>query len=326
MGHLLEVIGLTTSFSDDSGSVEVVSDVSFSVDEEEILCVVGESGCGKSVTLLSMMGLLKGTGGTVRGKALFEGQDLLAMSEKDLDSVRGYRLTMVFQDALTSLNPVLSIGNQMTEGIRIHLKLPAPAARERAISMLERTGLPDAASVMRKYPHTLSGGMRQRVMIAMAIACGARLLVADEPTTALDVTIQAQIMRLLKDLREEMGMSVILVTHDLGLVAEMADRVLVMYAGQVVEEAEVHTLFKSPRHPYTRALMKSIPDLRNAGRKRLLSIGGRVPERYEDIVGCRFYSRCGISVPECAVNPQVLTPVGQGHTVRCQVEAGRHDP
>ncbi len=323
MGHLLEVTDLSAAFQIDPGGGNVVSGLSFHVDEGEILCIVGESGCGKSVSLLSVMGLLGRDGRVVGGRALFEGQDLLAMTERELDRLRGSRLSMIFQDALSALNPVLTIGSQMTEGIRVHLGLSASGARERAVKMLSKAGLPDAGGVMGKYPHMLSGGMRQRVMIAMALSCGARLLIADEPTTALDVTIQAQIMRLLKDLQKEMGLSVILITHDLGLVAEMADRVMVMYAGQAVEEADVASLFSDPRHPYARALLKSVPSLRDGGSRRLKSIEGQVPERYEFIEGCRFFNRCDVSLPECERTFQELTPLGSGRAVRCQVEAAR---
>ena len=249
MSHILEVEGLTTVFDGDGGQMTSADGISFYVDPGEIVCIVGESGCGKSVTSLSLMSLL-GRGGKVRaGKALFEGRDLLSMSEKELDKIRGDAVTMIFQDPLTSLNPVFTIGRQITESIRVHMHLDKEAAFKRAVSLLEKVGMPDAASVMKKYPHLLSGGQRQRVMIAMALSCRPRLLIADEPTTALDVTIQAQIMQLLKELQKDLGMAVILITHDIGLVAQMADRVLVMYAGQIIEQAPVLRLFDEPGQP-----------------------------------------------------------------------------
>lgn len=324
MGHLLEVTDLQVSFSSDFGTINSVDGVSFSVDPGEILCIVGESGCGKSVTLLAIMGLLGKSGRVTNGEALFEGQNLLEMSQKKIDSIRGDALTMIFQDAMTSLNPVFTIGNQLTETIRIHLKLHKKEAYAHALRMLERVGLPeDESHLMGKYPNTLSGGMRQRVMIAMALSCRPRLLIADEPTTALDVTIQAQIVKLLKELRKEFGMSVILITHDIGLVAEMADNVLVMYAGQIVEKTNVFTLFSQPLHPYTRALLQSVPSILDEKDRRLTSIKGMVPAHYQDIKGCRFSDRCAFVAAECSA-PQVLEPMENGHAVRCcRVEAVR---
>lgn len=249
MSHLLEVQGLTTAFAGDYGKTVSVDHIHFHVDEKEVVCIVGESGCGKSVTSLSIMGLLGKGGAVTDGSVLFDGKNLLVLAEKELDQIRGNEITMIFQDPLTSLNPVFTVGNQITESIRTHMHLPKKEARERAVDLLRRVGMPDAAGVMKKYPHTLSGGMRQRVMIAMALSCNPKLLIADEPTTALDVTIQAQIMELLRELQKETGMSMILITHDIGLVANMADRVLVMYAGQIIEEAAAGELFANPRHP-----------------------------------------------------------------------------
>ena len=225
---------------------------------------------------------------------------------------------MIFQDPLTSLNPVFTVGSQITESIRVHLHLPKDEARKRAVGLLEKVGMPDPQGVMKKYPHTLSGGMRQRAMIAMALCCNPRLLIADEPTTALDVTIQAQIMALLKKLQEETGMSMILITHDIGLVANMADRVLVMYAGQIIEQAKASELFKSPRHPYTRALLETVPTIRDDADRKLFSIPGIVPENYDHIKGCRFADRCAYRRPECE-KPQEEYPFGQEHTARCIV-------
>lgn len=318
MPHLLEVKDLTTTFTGDYGKTISVDHVSFHVDEGEIVCIVGESGCGKSVTSLSVMGLL-GRGGEVsEGSVIFEGSNLLDMSEKELDQVRGNRMTMIFQDPLTSLNPVFTVGSQITESIKTHLRLSGKEAAERAIALLRRVGMPDAAGTMKKYPHTLSGGMRQRAMIAMALSCHPRLLIADEPTTALDVTIQAQIMGLIKELQQENGMSVILITHDIGLVANMADRVLVMYAGQVVEEAPVKELFCNPRHPYTKALLDTVPTIRDSEERQLVAIPGMVPESYDGLTGCRFADRCAYRRPECD-KPQEDYEFGLGHRAKCIV-------
>ncbi|HJD30899.1 MAG TPA: ABC transporter ATP-binding protein [Candidatus Eisenbergiella stercorigallinarum] len=316
MSHLLEVQGLTTSFTADYGETVSVDHISFHVDEGETVCIVGESGCGKSVTSLSIMGLLGRGGAVTDGSVLFDGKNLLSLSEKELDEIRGNRLSMIFQDPLTSLNPVFTIGNQITESIRTHLHLDQKEARERAEKVLSQVGMPDAHAVMKKYPHTLSGGMRQRAMIAMALCCNPALLIADEPTTALDVTIQAQIMSLLKKLKKEIGMSLILITHDIGLVASMADRVLVMYAGQIIEEAPVKELFASPHHPYTKALLATVPSIYDAPERELVSIPGIVPENYDSIRGCRFADRCAFRAPECD-RPQEDQAAGEGRLVRC---------
>ena len=317
MEHLLEVIGLETTFHGERGSGAAVDHVSFAVDAGETVCIVGESGCGKSVTSLSLLGLLARNGRVTAGKALFEGRDLLAMDEKELDGVRGAGISMIFQDALSALNPVFTIGNQLTESIRAHLPLNKAAAHARAVELLARVGLPDPEAAMKKYPHTLSGGQRQRVMIAMALSCGPRLLIADEPTTALDVTIQAQIMALLRALQAETGMSILLITHDLGVVAQMADRVLVMYAGQIVEQGPVKTLFEKPAHPYTQALLHSVPTI-GGPERRLDSIRGTVPEHYQNIHGCRFASRCPYAAVDCE-RPQEMRPLSPGHAARCNI-------
>ena len=316
MSHLLEVKDLTTAFSADYGETVSVDHISFHVDEGETVCIVGESGCGKSVTSLSIMGLL-GRGGAVKdGSALFAGRNLLELSEKELDELRGNRIAMIFQDPLTSLNPVFTIGNQITESIRTHMNVSKDEARERAIQVLAKVGMPDLERVMKKYPHTMSGGMRQRAMIAMALSCDPDLLIADEPTTALDVTIQAQIMSLLKKLREESGMSMILITHDIGLVARMADRVIVMYAGQLIEEAPVKELFAEPRHPYTKALLATVPSIYDSKDRVLESIPGIVPENYDKIKGCRFADRCPYRRPECD-DPQKDIVISDLHKVKC---------
>lgn len=320
MPHLLQVNNLTTAFSADYGDSVSVDHVSFHVDPGEVVCIVGESGCGKSVTSLSIMGLIRKGGAVIDGSVLFDGKNLLEMNEKELDKIRGNELTMIFQDPLTSLNPVFTVGNQITESIRIHMGLPKEEAKVRAIELLEKVGMPSPDKVMKKYPHTLSGGMRQRVMIAMAIACNPKLLIADEPTTALDVTIQAQIMRLLAKLQKENNMSMILITHDIGLVANMADRVLVMYAGQIVEEADVNEIFQNPKHPYTKALLATVPTIRDDEDRKLIAIPGMVPENYDGRVGCRFAERCPYCRPECDEKQQDYS-FGEYHTAKCAVAA-----
>ena len=318
MPHLLEVEGLTTVFDSDYGCTVSVDHVNFHVDKGEVVCIVGESGCGKSVTSLSIMGLL-GRGGTVtEGSVVFEDKNLLTMTEKELDKIRGDRLTMIFQDPLTSLDPVFTVGNQLMESIRKHMRLSKEEARKRAEQILGKVGMPDPHGVMKKYPHTLSGGMRQRVMIAMALCCNPGLLIADEPTTALDVTIQAQIMALLRNLQKESGMSMILITHDIGLVASMADRVIVMYAGQMIEEAPVKELFAAPAHPYTKALLQTVPGIYDEKDRELVAIPGMVPENYDSIPGCRFADRCAFRTKGCD-QTQSYRQIGEGHFVRCML-------
>ncbi len=318
MSHLLEVNGLTTVFKGDYGTNTSVDHIQFYVDKGETVCIVGESGCGKSVTSLSIMGLLARDGKVTDGTVLFDGQNLFEMTDKELDAIRGNQMTMIFQDPLTSLNPVFTIGSQITESIRTHMGLSRAEAEKRAEMLLVKVGMPDAKRTMKKFPHTLSGGMRQRAMIAMALSCNPRLLIADEPTTALDVTIQAQIMKLLKELQQENGMAVIFITHDIGLVARMADRVLVMYAGQLIEEAPVKELFQNPRHPYTRALLASVPTIRDDEDRQLASIPGIVPENYDDIMGCRFAKRCQYYHAECD-KKQEDYEIAPGHTVKCRM-------
>lgn len=318
MAHLLEVEDLTTVFRGDYGKNISVDHISFHVDQGEVVCIVGESGCGKSVTSLSIMGLLRRGGAVTDGSVLFDGKNLLTMTEKELDQIRGNELTMIFQDPLTSLNPVFTVGSQITESIRTHMRLSKEEAKMRAEELLVQVGMPDAAKTMKKYPHTLSGGMRQRVMIAMALSCNPRLLIADEPTTALDVTIQAQIMKLLKELQQEREMAMILITHDIGLVANTADRVLVMYAGQIIEEASVDEIFANPKHPYTQALLRTVPTIRDDADRNLQAIPGIVPESYDDITGCRFADRCPDRREECS-KPQEAYSFGEEHTVRCIV-------
>ena len=316
MEPILEVQDLDISFVSGKALTAKTDRVSFSIAPSEIVALVGESGCGKSITALSILGLLSRQGRVTGGSIRLMGQYLLQMTEKQLDQVRGRDATMIFQDIMYSLNPVFTIGNQLTEGIRRHLRLDKTAARERAVALLRRTGIPDAEGVMRKYPHQLSGGMRQRAMIAMALSCEPKLLIADEPTTALDVTIQLQIMELLRSLRDESGMSILLITHDIGVVAEMADRVVVMYAGQCVEETDTRTLLTSPAHPYTRALMQAVPGIHDDKSRRLYAIPGAVPEDYGDMTGCRFASRCPYA-SGCPQQPE-YAPLTKGHLVRCQ--------
>lgn len=318
MSHLLKITNLKTVFDGDMGKTISIDDINFHVNEGETLCIVGESGSGKSVTSLSIMRLLGRSGEVVQGQIIFEGKNLLEMSDKELDEIRGNKLMMIFQDALSSLNPVFTIGNQLMESIRSHLKLDKKEARIRAIELLTKVGLAEPEKLMKKFPFTLSGGMRQRVMIAMALSCNPRLLIADEPTTALDVTIQAQIMKLMSELQRELSMSIILITHDIGIVAEMADRVLVMYAGQIVEEANVMDLFYQPAHPYTQALLQTVPNILDGADRKLESIPGIVPEHYQDISGCRFASRCPYIEEDCG-KPQDLISVGVEHFSRCHL-------
>ena len=324
-GPILSVEGLTVCFTGDTGKRTVTDGITFAVRQGETLGIVGESGCGKSVTSLAVMGLLPKNGRAEQGKILFRGADLLMMSEKELDEIRGADLTMVFQDALAALNPVFTVGNQLVEVIRKHREKDRKKARAIAERILAEVGLPDPAQVLKKYPGELSGGQRQRVMIGMALACGPKLLIADEPTTALDVTIQAQIMDLIGRVAAEEDMSMILITHDIGLVAQTADRVLVMYAGQIIEEAPVRELFHHPLHPYTQGLLASAPGLLDAQERRLASIPGMVPEDYSDMTGCRFFDRCPKKCRQChgAQERREVTP---GHFVRClRAEEADHE-
>ncbi len=318
MKNLLEVDRLQTVFRSDRGEVISVDGVSFALKPGETLGIVGESGCGKSVTSLSIMRLLGKTGLIKQGEVRFNGKDLSKQSENELRKIRGGEISMIFQEPMTSLNPVFTIGNQLVEAIRLHLNLKGKPAKDYAVQMLKKVGIPRVEELIDEYPHALSGGMRQRVMIAMALSCNPKLLIADEPTTALDVTIQAQILNLMKDLREETGTAIILITHDLGVIAEMADKVVVMYAGQVVEEADVFTLFEQPSHPYTKGLMKSIPHLGEAGdlEERLASIPGTVPSLAQMPKGCRFHDRCEFAEDRCKLPPPLME-VSDGHYSRC---------
>ena len=321
-GPLLVVEQLTTEFTTDDGVVRPVDGVSFRVERGEVLGIVGESGCGKSVTNLSILRLLpRSTGRIVSGRVLFDGRDLASLAEPEMRRIRGNRIAMVFQDPMTSLNPYLSVEEQLCEVAELHLGVGRAEARAKAVALLTRVGVADAPTRIGSYPHEFSGGMRQRVMIAMALLCDPALLIADEPTTALDVTIQAQILDLLKDLRRERGMSIILVTHDLGVVAGICDRVLVMYAGRVVEEAPVRELFARPRHPYTAALLRSIPRIDGAAHGRLAHIDGIPPRLDRAFTECPFAPRCELVRPACRTGVPVLDTFAPGHLRRCVAPA-----
>ena len=319
---LLEIDGLKTHFFTRDGIVRAVDGVSFSVAQGETLAVVGESGCGKSVTSLSIMRLIASPPGRiVEGTIRFQGTNLLDLSEREMRSIRGNDISMIFQEPMTSLNPVLSIGRQITETLTLHQGLDRAAADARAIEMLRLVGIPDPAQRLNQYPHELSGGMRQRVMIAMALACDPKLLIADEPTTALDVTVQAQILDIMRLLKSKTGAAIILITHSLGVVAEMAQRVVVMYGGRKVEEAPVGALFARPRHPYTQALLGSVPrlgsSLAGTDQDRLAEIPGVVPSLKEAIPGCIFAPRCAYATSRCRETYPPLEEKPGGHWVAC---------
>jgi peptide/nickel transport system ATP-binding protein len=319
---LLEIEGLKTHFFTRDGIVRAVDGVSFSVAAGETLAVVGESGCGKSVTSLSVLRLITSPPGRiVAGSIRFQGQELLDLPERGMRDIRGNEISMIFQEPMTSLNPVLSIGRQITETLTLHRGLGREAAEARAIEMLRLVGISEPASRMAQYPHEFSGGMRQRVMIAMALACDPKLLIADEPTTALDVTVQAQILDLMRQLKARTGTAIILITHSLGVVAEMAQRVIVMYGGRKVEEAPVEALFARPRHPYTRALLGCVPRLRSSlsgnGKARLAEIEGVVPSLKEVIPGCIFAPRCKHATEQCRQSYPPLEEKVAGHWVAC---------
>src|SRR6187200_3152198 len=299
---LLEVDNLQTHFRTPDGVNRAVDGVTFHVEAGETLAIVGESGCGKSVTAMSILRLIPEPPGKIAGAIRFEGRDLLSLSEQEMRAIRGNDISMIFQEPMSSLNPVLTVGRQIGETLRMHQGLDRQAAEARAIEMLTLVGIPEPARRVREYPHQLSGGMRQRVMIAMALACNPKLLIADEPTTALDVTIQAQILQLMLDLKRRVGAAIVLITHDLGVVAEIAERVMVMYAGRKVEEAPVAELFRSPRHPYTRGLLSAVPKLGSslaATQTRLAEIPGVVPNLKQRIAGCVFASRCAFARDLC---------------------------
>ena len=318
--RLLDVKDLKTYFDTDEGTVKAVDGVSFHLDKGETLAVVGESGSGKSVTSLSVMRLIATPPGRIAGgQILFEGQDLVKKSERDMRKIRGNDISMIFQEPMTSLNPVYTVGDQIAEAIVLHQRETPRAALKKATDMLELVGIPEPAKRVKNYPHQMSGGMRQRVMIAMALSCNPKLLIADEPTTALDVTIQAQILDLMRTLQREIGMSILFITHDLGVVAEMADRVVVMYAGRAVEEAGVVDIFKDPQMPYTLGLMNSIPRVDKAAdhQERLQAIPGNVPNPLRLPEGCAFHPRCRFVEDRCKAAIPDLEDAGGGHMVRC---------
>jgi oligopeptide/dipeptide ABC transporter ATP-binding protein len=320
MPHLLEVTNLQTHFPTRSGLVRAVNGVSFSLDRGELLGLVGESGCGKSITALSIMRLISPPGKIAGGGIMFDGKDLLRLSEQEMRHMRGDDIAMIFQDPMTSLNPVFTVGEQIAEALRLHRKLSRKDAEVAAIDAMREVAIPDPARRVDDYPHQLSGGMRQRVMIAMALACNPKLLIADEPTTALDVTIQAQILELLNDLRKSRDLAVLLITHDLGVVAEVADRVAVMYTGKIVEEANVDELFARPKHPYTEGLLRSVPKLTAedvAKKERLETIEGVVPSPTDLPPGCHFAPRCQHRMPRCTEGEIPLYELEGDVKVRC---------
>ncbi|WP_017381154.1 ABC transporter ATP-binding protein [Paenisporosarcina sp. TG-14] len=315
---ILQVKGLQTTFFTDDGEIPAVDNIDFTVHEGEVLGIVGESGCGKSVTSLSIMGLVPSPPGKITGgEILFEDKDLSKLSDKEMRKVRGNDVAMIFQEPMTSLNPLFTIGSQLMEAIVIHKKdWSKKQSRNRAIEMLTLVGLPRADEMMKEYPHQLSGGMRQRVMIAMALVCDPKVLIADEPTTALDVTIQAQILALMKDLNDRLNTAVLLITHDLGVVAQICERVVVMYAGKIVEEGPVQTIFKNPQHPYTKGLLQSVPDMRFK-KDRLYSIPGSVPKPGSIKTGCRFAARCEFAFDKCLTENPELYQTSSVQKTRC---------
>jgi oligopeptide transport system ATP-binding protein len=318
---LLEVNNLSTRFHIAEGTVYAVNGVSFTLNEFESLALVGESGCGKSVTMLSLMGLIPIPPGEITsGQSIYRGRDLFKLSEREMEQIRGREIAMVFQDPMTALNPVLSIERQLREPLRVHLGMDENASRKRAIELLELVGIPDAPSRIKAYPHQFSGGMRQRAMIAMALSCIPSLLIADEPTTALDVTIQAQIIELVKRLRDELGMAIIWITHDLGVVAGMAERVLVMYSGFIVEEAPVDNIYEDPRHPYTLALLAALPRIDRRRHDRLKSIPGAPPNLLIEPKGCPFAPRCEHVIERCRQENPKLEQIATNHSIACWVD------
>ncbi|SKC76175.1 ABC transporter ATP-binding protein [Maledivibacter halophilus] len=321
---LLEVKDLVLGFNIEDEFINVIDNVSFSINKGEIVGLVGESGCGKSITSLSVMRLLPRTAVVPNGEIFFNSKDLLKISEDDMIGMRGKEIAMIFQEPMTSLNPVYTIGDQISEILLLHRKMSKKEAVNKSIEKLKIVSIPSPEKVIKQYPHELSGGMRQRVMIAMAMACNPKVLIADEPTTALDVTIQAQILDLIKDLKDETQASILLITHDLGVVAEMCDYVIVMYAGRVVEEADIYSIYENPQHPYTVGLLKSLPTL-NEIRTRLHTIKGTVPAPKDFLQGCRFAPRCERATDICFNETPPLIEVGDTHKVRCFLASNREE-
>ena len=322
MSPLLQVRNLRTEFVTQDGIVHAVNGISLDLEEGETLGVVGESGCGKSVSMLSLMRLIpQPPGRIVDGEVIFQGEDLLKYSNEQIRRVRGNEIAMIFQDPMTSLNPVLSIGRQISEALELHLGMNRAQARRRSIELLDMVHIPEAAARINDYPHQFSGGMRQRVMIAMALSCNPQLLIADEPTTALDVTIQAQIIDLIRELKDELGMAIIWITHDLGIVAGLVNRVQVMYAGYIVERAEVHEYYANPLHPYSLGLLGSLPRLDATSREKLTPIEGLPPDLIDLPEGCPFYARCRYRLPRCLDETPLLRRVGsEDHEIACWVD------
>ncbi|MFQ5611220.1 MAG: ABC transporter ATP-binding protein [Anaerolineae bacterium] len=327
MAKLLEVKGLRTQFFTQDGVVNAVNGISYVLNEGETLGIVGESGCGKSVGVMSLIKLIPSPPGKiVGGEVSFEGRDLLQLDDNEIRSIRGNKIAMIFQDPMTSLNPVLTINRQISEALELHRGMDRGQARQRTIELLEMVGIPSAAERIDDYPHQFSGGMRQRVMIAMGLSCNPQLLIADEPTTALDVTIQAQIVDLVKKLRDEIGMAIIWITHDLGVAAGLADRMIVMYAGYIVEEAPVKELYGNPRHPYTVALLNSLPRLDETRPEKLESIEGLPPDLIALPQGCPFYARCRYRIDKCLTENPSLETVGIDHEIACWVDIATAEP
>ena len=318
MPTLMKVSGLATQFFTEDGVVKAVDGIEYDLEEGETLGLVGESGCGKSVSALSVLRLIPNPPGRiVGGEVMFEGQDLLKLSEEDMRHIRGNRISMVFQEPMTSLNPILTIGRQITEPLELHMSMTQQQAEERAIELLGLVGIPDAAARINDYPHQFSGGMRQRVMIAMALSCNPKLLIADEPTTALDVTIQAQVLELMQRAAKEVGASLIVITHNLGVVARYADRVNVMYAGKIIERGTAHEIYKNPKHPYTVGLLQSVPRLDEPRREKLNPIEGMPPDLVDLPPGCSFRARCTYAVDRCAEEVPPLVAVDEDHLAAC---------
>ncbi|WP_027724030.1 ABC transporter ATP-binding protein [Tuberibacillus calidus] len=319
--EVLRVKDLEVQFKTAEGYLSAVRGISFNLKKGETVCVVGESGCGKSISALSIMGLLPANGRIANGEIWFDGKDLVKLRQDEIQKIRGNDISMIFQEPMTALNPVFTIGFQLCEPLRIHQNLNKTVAAKKAVELLKQVGISEPERRMKQYPHELSGGMRQRVMIAIALACEPKILIADEPTTALDVTIQAQILDLLNELKQKFNTSVIMITHDMGVVAEVADRVIVMYAGEVVEEGDVETIFNDPQHPYTQGLLASVPNV-DREQEELTAIPGSMPSLNEKIEGCRFHPRCPFATEKCKLQHPSMTMIGN-HKVRCWLKGGQ---